>query len=310
MLSIIIPFVAESPQLFFTVQALRHELAGVEHEILLIDNATALTNESTHPELNCSLYIERKRPSGVRLLKFSERQSHWQAKNLGIEESKGDILFFIDAHCLIYPGSLHRMYFDYTYYSLSSRASFHLPLAYLMEDNALAYELVADLDNGILDYRFTPFTPSDPRFASLTPVPCMSTCGMMIRKALMVDKLKSFPEALGPYSGGEQYFNFIMALLGYDKIIINLPPLQHYAAPRSYTVSNLDICRNKLIAAYLIGGASFLAKRAELFKKELTPSAVDRIHFSIPRIESLKNLRSYIETNSKFTIEQFVKFWT
>lgn len=310
MLSVIIPFVAESPQLFFTVQALRHELGGVDHEIILIDNATALTNESSHPEINCSLYIEKKQPLDVRLLKFSEKQSHWQAKNLGILESKGDILFFIDAHCLIYPGSLHRMYFDYSFYSLSNRASFHLPLAYLMEDKALAYELVSDLDNGILDYRFIPFKAPDPSFASLTPVPCMSTCGMMIRKKLMVEKLKLFPEALGPYSGGEQYFNFVMALLGHHKMIINLPPLQHYAAPRSYSVSNLDICRNKLIAAYLIGGPAFLMKRAELFKKELTPSAVDRIHFSIPRMESLKSLRSYIEANSRFTIEQFVKFWT
>ena len=107
MLSVIIPFVAESPQLFFTVQSLRHELEGIDHEIILIYNATALTNESDHPEINCSLYIQKKQPSDVRLLKFSERQSHWQAKNIGMEQAKGDILFFIDAHCLIYPGSLH-----------------------------------------------------------------------------------------------------------------------------------------------------------------------------------------------------------
>ncbi len=62
MLSVIIPHYHEHPQLLFTLQSLLYQLKGINHEIILIDNAD--TPQHDHRELDTSKYIKMKQDAG------------------------------------------------------------------------------------------------------------------------------------------------------------------------------------------------------------------------------------------------------
>ena len=220
MLSIIIPHYHEHPQLIFTLQSIANELIynDIEHQILLIDNSS--TPQSDCWELDSMLYIQHKQEHGmlpnIDVYKYADTLSHWQAKNKGIEYSYGDILLFLDAHVVIYPGVIKKMI--ECFHQLPEHSLLHMPITYMLEDgkkDALIYELVTDLEKGIIDYRFTKFD-SDQEYIE---VPCMSTCGMMVAKQTMRNKFLNWPTLLGSYSGGEQYINFVGAVLGIRKFV-------------------------------------------------------------------------------------------
>jgi glycosyltransferase involved in cell wall biosynthesis len=307
------PFCVEMPSLLFTIQSVINELDGlIDYEILAVDNTVDSIPQSQHRELNGGKYLRRKVEDGVlpnvRLLEYKDKLSHWNAKNLGIRESTGDLLFFLDAHCVVYPSSLRQMIFAYTTKEELSHGSIHLPLSYLAnQKDILKYDLVADVSNGVVSYKFAPFTPSD------TPelVPCMSTCGMLIRKDIMTDVLRGWPSELGVYSGGEYYFNFALAVMGYKKHVFNSKPLQHYAAPRAYEMEYYDIYRNRAIATFLFGGREFFDRYIYYYENSLmgkvSPRKMRNIGKEIPTILELANLREHIRLNTIIDIEDWVR---
>lgn len=312
MLSIIIPFVVEMPQLLFTVQSLTYELRDrCDYEILCVDNKIPSIFESDHSELNGSIYIQKKIDAGVlpnvRLLKYPNALSHWGAKNFAVDNAAGDTLLFLDAHVLTQPGCIYDMYHVYQQFALHREGSLHLPISYMLDNKIrLVYELVYEPDKGKVDYRFKPMELTN---REVMRVPCMSTCGMLISKYLLVDVLKKWPDELGSYSGGEQYINFTMAVLGLKKYIYCLGDLQHYAAPRAYEMDPFDVARNKAIATFLFGGHElmtlFVNDLKNRVRDKLSLRQINKLLYDLTAEPALISRREYIKEN---TVED-IKSW-
>jgi len=318
MLSIIIPHYWEHPQLLFSLQSIANELTynEIEHQIILIDNSRSPQNEDNENwELDSTLYVQHKKEHGmlpnVDVYKYTDTLSHWQAKNVGIDHAYGEILLFLDAHVIIYPGVIKGMLEVFN--KLPEHSSLHMPITYMLEDgkkNALIYELITDIDNGIVDYRFTKFD-SDEEYVE---VPCMSTCGMMISKQTMRNKFQKWPSILGSYSGGEQYINFVGAVLGIRKFVLNRGSLFHYAAPRSYGLVYEDVYRNRAIATFLYGGEElfnrYLDNLTRLKRGRISPRIINKICMEIMENIEMKERRSFIKENATTSIEAFIEKWS
>ena len=315
MLSIIIPHYHEHPQLLFTLQALECELSAgeIDYEILLINNAP--NTQSDYAELDTSKYVMmiQDRAPHIKQLEFLDKMSHWGAKNLGIDKAAGDALLFLDAHVVPSRGIITGMYRYYTTYSTFSRhTSLHLPISYMLRNEPLIYALDVDLSIGKIDYHFTPMNYGLFQ-KKVIEVPCMSTCGMMIRKNIMVELLQKWPAELGQYSGGEQYFNFVGALLGLKKYVFRGEALHHYAAPRSYALDNYDVYRNRAIAVYLLGDEEIFINYTNGLKNlergRISPRLIRRIQNEIPNIDTLNKLKHYVDTNKLIDIRSWIDEW-
>ena len=259
-LSVIIPFVSEHPQIAFTVQALGAELIhGVRNfEVIVIDNHCPQVEQQWaegwkgHEDGGGKYMSEAAgRLPWLKYLNYTDKLSHWQCKNLGVRESTGDILLFLDSHVVPSQGTIAGMFLEYAKTWETLHGTMHLPLSYMLDHNSqLRYKLKTDLSKGIIHYAFTHHTPVGYTFR----VPAMSTCGMMMHRSIY-DDLGGWPVELGIYGGGENFMNFCLAVLGYNKWLYSASgPLYHYAAPRSYHFDYVDFHHNRAIANWCIGG--------------------------------------------------------
>lgn len=258
-LSVIIPFVNEYPQVLFTIQSIAQELRGrVDFEIIVINNYCEEVKRSGIAEDNGynAVLASEKLNSWLKVLHYKDKLSHWNAKNLGVENSSGEFLWFCDAHCIISRDSLYNMFAYYrdTYGEING--TLHLPLTYkLLESRRLIYKLVYNKEAGEVHYSFTPYgadrTEVD-KFYYRT-VPCMSTCGMMITRQLYED-LGGWPKELGIYGGGENFLNFSLAVIGKTVNVFHADPLFHHGEARGYSYTYDDYSRNRILATYLFGG--------------------------------------------------------
>ena len=259
MLSIIIPFVNEHPQIAFTLQSLLLDLRGqIPFEVIAIEN----WNEHT-----CGERQKRTRDKGFEYLKdapknnpelkvlhYGEKLSHWQAKNYGVAHSSGDTLLFLDGHVLVSPGSIGDMYCHYRQFGPDLNGTLHLPICYFLDrkDRALIYKPVVEKEKSVWHYSFTSYG-KHPQ-GKVIQVACMSTCGMMMDRGIY-NQLGGWPKELGIYGGGEHFINFTLAVLGKTVNIYPANPLYHYAAPRDYNWYYDDYHRNRCIATYMFAGA-------------------------------------------------------
>jgi len=260
-LSIIIPFVLESPQVQFTVRALSEQLreASFNWEIIVVNNYCKEVSQQqarqgftigddaggNHLNSMCKYH------SWLKYYEYKRKLSHWQSKNLAISKAKYSTLFFLDSHCLLSNGALVSMYDEFERLESMRGFSMHLPITYhILENKKLIYKLVAEVEKGNCGYSFTS-APDTSQI--LYKVPCMSTCGMMIEKRVL-ESIGCFPKELGIYSGGEQFLNFTMAVCGMNKYIFNGGVLHHHGAKRKYHWNFDDFHRNNVIAAYIYGG--------------------------------------------------------
>lgn len=264
-LSIIIPFAQEHPQVAFTVQSIYCELRDrCDFEIIVIDNHCS--------ELQFQLDKKgEKRDKGgdymkslaggsrpwLKYLAYTDKLSHWQAKNLGVRNSDGQHLWFCDSHCVPSRDALISMFDYYVFHHKELNGSLHMPINYMLERPGaeLIYKLVADPERGVVHYSFTKYRKAFQPYQ----VPCMSTCGMMISRELY-DELGGWPTELGIYGGGEHFINYTMAVLGKTINIMPVNPIFHYAAPRGYHWNYDDYHRNRCIATYMFGGERWAHK--------------------------------------------------
>jgi len=259
-LSIIIPFCNEYPQVAFTIQSLWCDLRDrVDFEIIAIDNFhESLLKEGRVKDKGGEYLLSlQDRHPWLKVIKYEEKLSHWNAKRVGVEHCTGDFLFFIDAHCILSRDILYNMFQFYKNEFENLNGTLHLPISYMLEQPGLEliYKLIVDLDRGLCHYSFSRFRKSDAPYK----VPCMSTCGMMITRSLY-NYVGGWPKELGIYGGGENFINFTLAVLGKSVNIFPSLPLFHYAEKRGYSWNHHDWVRNRCIAAYLHGGEEFAFK--------------------------------------------------
>ena len=303
-LSVIMPFVNEWPQLIWTVRSIAEELIDeVDFEIIAVNN---YCKKMVHkPEDKGGKHL-RNVTRGNKWLKVidwgngkGQHLSHWNAKRVGIENSTGKFLFFVDAHCAVGKGALVKAF--KLYESSNLNGTLHLPLTYqILEWSKLIYGLVVDEKIGKLHYTFAGYRHSESPYE----VPCMSTCGMLVSRDIYED-LGGWPRELGIYGGGENFMNFAAAILGYQHWIMPGRPLYHHGDRRGYAFNYTDFIKNRMIANYLFGGKVWLRRMADHSKGHA--NVLNNLHDFV--IESCSDQRNMLKAKQKISIEGWLEAW-
>lgn len=299
MISIVIPFCNEVPQVLFTAQSLYNQLEGREFEILLVDNrSNSITTENcgkgiisdknyflendSAETFDCyskdwtikvkqrSFFDSKKifLDDKIKYLVYDEKLSHWNAKNFGVAHSKYPYLLFLDAHCELSTGAVIKLLRFLKHTKNKKVGAVHCLINYMLDSRSLEYGLVPEK----FCYRFKTAQQKNEPYK----VPIMSTCGMMMKKKVF-DDIGGWSNELGIYGGGEAYIGFKLATCGYEHWIVPDAKCWHYAQDRGYSWNLWDWMRNNLIAAYTVGGEGWLLKLKELFSKEHPADILEQI---------------------------------
>lgn len=311
-LSAIMPYVREYPQNIFTLMNIYEELRGrCDFEILAVNNfvpghvkvdGRTVEDDRGEDAMNAAAKCHKE----IISLKYDKKLSHWNAKNHAVAQSTGEFLWFVDAHCIVARDALFNMFEHYKRFHDGLHGSIHLPLTYkIHEQKKLIYKLATVPEKGEVAYSFTSYrTPCDTYGAF--EVPCMSMCGAMMTRA-QYDDFGGWPEEMGIYSGGEHFFNYVSAVLGYKKYIMAGEPLRHYGEKRGYSWNFADFHRNRLIANYMFGGREWLYRYA----KKAKPGAADtklfkRLADNIVSTPSCVQQRELIKSRQRISIEDWI----
>jgi len=167
----------------------------------------------------------------------------------------------------------------------------------------LIYKPVINLSKGTLHYQFSRYRPS--LNGKHYQVPCMSTCGMMMSRKLMVDELGMWPTELGIYGGGENFINYCLAVMGYSVNIFPKPSIFHYAEKRGYNWFHDDWNRNRIIAMYIACGKEL----AQLLTKDLKgrPEVNQRIFEEV--VIKCDPHREHIKKRTRVDIFEWAERW-
>jgi len=263
MLSVIMAYCNEYPQLVFTIRAIAEELLGrVDFEIIAINNYCAEVEAQGRKQDGGARAVKAAVEGNpwLRHLEYDTKLSHWQAKNLGVREARGEFLWFPDAHVIPSRDSLYEMF---KYYELAWKelhGTLHMPIGYqILEWRRLIYGLVAKPEINAYSYQFVPFPEQN---TAVFEVPCMTTCGSLWHRDFY-DKLGGWPEEIGIYGGGEPFFNFAGAVIGLKRWIWPNGCLFHHGAERGYNWNFDGWIRDEMIAAYCYGGRDFLLEKIQ-----------------------------------------------
>lgn len=289
----------------FTVQSILNEFrsGGVDFELICIDNFSEkeMTAQGRKRDKS-SEYMQSiaKLNPEMKVISYDKKLSHWQAKNAGVRESTGRFLWFCDAHCVVYPRTGLDLFVTYKNRCDELHGTLHLPLSYMLDapGRELIYKLAGDIEKGEFHYSFTRYRPSE----DIYKVPCMSTCGMMMKRSIY-DDLGGWPEELGIYGGGENFINFVLATLGYTVNIYPSKPLYHYAEKRGYHWNFDDHLRNKMIAMYMVGGYDLLKLFTQYAKGN--PMQKQRILESVISKESVLDQRKMLKAKQVIDIKEW-----
>jgi hypothetical protein len=306
-LSVIVPFVNENPQIMFTAQALYSELRGeIDFEMMFVNNwCKECEDQNRIPDKGGEHMAGfTKLHPWLKYLEYTKKLSHWQSKNLGVQNSTGEFLWFCDSHCIPSKDSIVKMYDYYRLHWRELHGTLHFPLSYMMDapGRELIYKLVTDLERAVVHYSFTTYRQYDQ--TKVIQVPCMSTCGMMMHRDIF-NELGGWPEELGIYGGGENFINFTLAVLGYSVNIFPSFPLFHYAAPRGYSWNYNDFHRNRTISSLMYGGPDFAKKYIKHVKG--SPGTLLRIYEDV--MIKCSDHRKHIESRQVMAIEEWVEKW-
>ncbi|MBU2548141.1 MAG: glycosyltransferase family 2 protein [Proteobacteria bacterium] len=319
-LAVIIPQVNEWPQVAFTVADVYEELRDrCDVEVIVVDNwCDEAASQGRQPDRSLEYLVDMaKRLPWLKVLRYQIKLSHWQAKNLAVRSTDAPFLFFEDAHCILARDGLFNLYKYYRKAWTDLDGPIHLPWTYhLLESRLLAYKLVNNLDMGFIGYSLS--QGAYHRFVateSLGPgkpfrVPCMSTNGMLVHRSFY-DMLGGWPEALGIWGGGENFFNFCLATMGRKSWMMPGLPLRHHGDRRGYNYLYRDLVRNRAIAMFMIGGRS-LCRRFCIHVDEDKTAPPDRsgmIAIGEEVVATCRPHRDLIKARQTMTIEDWAGRW-
>lgn len=303
MLSVIVPFVREWPQVVFTIRSIAEEFWDEDFEVIAVDNLQPKMQEDrATPQLKELVKLWDKERPWLKYYHYQDTLSHWQCKNFAMSKAKGDIYWFVDAHCIIPKNSASDMYNFYRRYWQTLKGSIHLPLTYqILEPRQLIYKMVVNYE--LHDYHYSFLTYKN-NGKCAKEVPAMSTCGMMIHKEIM-DATGRWPTSLGIYGGGENFMNYVLAIMGYKKWIFNGKSLYHHGDKRGYSWNYYDYQKNRAIATYMFGGEELMTNWV-MGNKRL----VQRERIGVIReVKKLKDQREHIKAQQQISIDEFASQW-
>lgn len=309
-LSIIVPFVNEWPQIAWTLRALKQQAEGIPFEIIAIDNhceqARSFGRDRSHDHV-LSMSQKGLNKKWLRVVSYDEKLSHWQSKNLGGEVAQYDTLFFCDAHVLPSKDGISKMFWYFHHEFNKEGGTLHMPLTYhILEPNRLIYRIVDDRKKwGLLGYTFEPAPKK--KYAAYE-VPVMSTCGMMVSKKLFQEEMV-WPKIFGIYGGGENYFNYAMAMKGYKKHVLPTVTLFHHGEKRGYRFNLIDFARNRAAAMAIVCGvetARFFMASHQDFKE--MPIKTKRLILT-QVTEGIAETRLQLLYRTVFDLEEFLDKW-
>lgn len=298
----------EWPQVAFTIRNIAEELLGrATFEIIAINNfAHVLKKAGAGPDRgNTNIKRMAKELDWLTVIDYQDKLSHWNAKRVGIEHSKADILWFCDAHCILARNSLYNMlrYYQSNYEWLDG--SIHLPLTYhILESKRLMYRLKCDLSKGLIEYTFRELIPDD----NVYEVPCMSTCGMMITRELY-DYTGGWPTELGNYGGGENFINYVLAILGKKKYLFPSGLLCHHGDKRGYDSNFYDQVKNKAIAMFLVGGEEYTKKYTDYAETTYVCNKPEVRSIYFQAVQNCREQRKYIWDKQVTDIASWIASW-
>lgn len=315
-LSIIIPIANEYPQILFTLQSLFCELtdSGIEFEVIVVDNwceeLKAQGRIRDRGGERVQSLVEKGYTPWIKYVEYSDKLSHWNAKNAGVRESTGDILLFVDGHCVPSKNSIVEMYHYYKAYHSTLDGTLHLPISYMLDKSQLIYKL--NLDGYYACYLSYQFKHHKPQ-GDILQVPVMSSCGMMITRDLMINTLRYWPEELGIYQGGEHYVCFTLALLGKTMNVFPTDPIYHYADKRGYEFNWTDLHRNRTLSVYLTfgreGAERYMHKIGQDHGSKQSIEICNNIAEWTTSRRGLIDRRTYIKENAVMSPQQYVDYW-
>jgi glycosyltransferase involved in cell wall biosynthesis len=267
-LSVIIPYCNEYPMIMATLRSVHEELKDIDHQIVAVDNYCEEVRAQGRLPDSCHSYkgadgnevighiqsMARINP-WLKYLKYDKVLSHWAAKKFAIDNTDSPFIMFVDAHCIPSRDSLSSMFKYYEEHYKELDGTIALPLSYhLLEDRRLIYKLLFNEKEGQCEYTFS----SLPRRPEIVfQVPCMSSCGCLLTRDLY-NLTGGFPQR-SAYSGGEQFLNFTLAVLGKKVWIYNNGSvLHHHGAPRGYSYNWHGYQVNRALAALCFGGEKWL----------------------------------------------------
>jgi hypothetical protein len=323
--AVIIPYVNEWPQILFTIRTIAEELRGkADFEIIAVDNWHEDVTRQL-PQAQPDRGHEHRGKNGemapshifqmaqqqpwLKYLRYTEKLSHWNAKNFAVANTDAELLLFVDAHVIPARKSLSRMISHYEHHGERLNGTLHLPLTYhLLEAKKLIYSLRWYAPEHEMHYTFCAAKTDR---GGVYEVPCMSTCGMLMHRSIF-DKVGGWPQELGIYGGGENFMNFTLAAMGMKKHIFGHRPLYHHGDERGYRWNFVDYERNRMIATFLFGGEEFASKYAETRHVRARgggPRAFRKLLDSILPIDSIQKQRSLIESRTSVDLKEWGAKW-
>jgi glycosyltransferase involved in cell wall biosynthesis len=240
----------------------------------------------------------------LKYVRYEDKLSHWNAKRVGVENSTGENVMFIDAHCSPARDTIYNAFVEYMANPVFVNATLHLPVSYhILEPRKLIYKPVIDIDTGLLHYSFTAYRQA----ADPYEVACMSTCGMLMSRSLY-SQVGGWPTELGIYGGGENFMNYVLSVLGKKKFIMPGGCLHHHGERRGYSSLYGDTLRNRMLATYIVGGKDFAYKFSKVAKGK--PEALQEMFDKITTNKAITDHRQLIANRQQMTIGEWWKLWT
>lgn len=238
----------------------------------------------------------------LKVIRYQDKLSHWNAKNIGVQASSGKYLWFCDAHCAVSRNGLFDMFQYYKDNYDKLNGAINLPLTYhIMEYHRLIYKAIVSVKNSDYHYSFSGCWDDTEPYE----VPVMSCCGVMISREIY-DKLGGWPEYMGIYGGGENFFGYTLATLGMKRWIFPNGTLFHHGEKRGYSQSYDDTVKNRCIATYLFGGEARARRHIDNVKGR--KPVLDQIYNDV--ITQCKEQREWIKKQQVIDIDSWCDRWS
>lgn len=285
--SFIIPSRNELKNLLWALQHLFDQVKLLDsYEVIVVLNQC---EQEQHDRLAQIPYKELK------VIRYDEKPSCWQARNAGAEIATGKYLCFLDSHVM------------FKELSLPNSVLYHRGWK-----GILAYGLNYWLDHPertLFQYRWQPekFWGAWTRKKPEHPYHIlMSGMNMLIDREVF-EAIGGFHPALGIYGGGEPYIYFKTQMMGYEARCVPDFQVYHIAEKRGYAWNGDDLKRNFMIAAYALGADESLGvlydhyfrgcKGIERYEKRLAELRDEAIGFA-------EGDRLWTTANARYTLDE------